>query len=186
MNKKVLIGLGILAVAGIGFYLYNKNKSTQNNEIDWKKTDAEIAKEFGLDLEQVVEMRKKIEGKSNAIGNPISGISFKKGKVILNNASEGKYKKYDGLKPVNTPAQFSGAIGRVGLRGVGLSMGNIQNQLNCSPDCGTIDCTRRGQASKCCKPCETTPTSTTTVSSFNGYINPIYNNLTLLVDPANA
>lgn len=66
MNKKVLIGVGVLAVAGVAFYLWNKNKSTQNNNIDWKKTDADIAKEFGLDLEQVVEMRKKTEGKSNA------------------------------------------------------------------------------------------------------------------------
>lgn len=183
MNKKVLIGLGILAVAGIGFYLYNKNKSTQNNEIDWKKTDAEISKEFGLDLEQVVEMRKKIEGKSNAMGNPISGISFKKGKVILNNASEGKYKKYDGLKPVNTPAQFSGAIGRVGLRGVGLSTGNIQAKETCSG--GKIWCTRKGVEGCFCN--EPKPTGTTSVvSGFNGYVNPMYNNLTLLVDPANA
>ena len=67
MNKKILIGLGILAVAGISFYMWKKNKSSSNS-IDWKKTDAEIAKEFGLDLEQVVEMRKKSEGKSNAVG----------------------------------------------------------------------------------------------------------------------
>ena len=67
MNKKILIGLGILAVAGISFYMWKKNKSSSNS-IDWKKTDAEIAKEFGLDLEQVVEMRKKAEGKSNAVG----------------------------------------------------------------------------------------------------------------------
>jgi hypothetical protein len=267
MNKKVLIGLGILAVAGIGFYFYNKNKSTQNNEIDWKKTDAEIAKEFGLDLEQVVEMRKNIEGKSNAFGRSFGsgkmakvdcpvGCSCNNGQIncFTESKSGSKNIRYDGIKPVNTPAQFSGAIGRrsfganrgnlgggivniadpsklcccagtadakgwcnnpstrccpdiagqpaplptnlgfsgaigrVGLSGVGLSTGNIQNQLNCSPDCGTIDCTRRGQASKCCKPCATTPTSTTTttVSSFNGYVNPMYNNLTLLVDPANV
>lgn len=83
MNKKVLIGLGLLAVAGIGFYFYNKNKSTQNKEIDWKKTDAEIAKEFGLDMEQVIEMRKKAESKSNARGEVHCKTSHLRGNYNL-------------------------------------------------------------------------------------------------------
>ena len=184
MNKKVLIGLGILAVAGIGFYLYNKNKSTQNNEIDWKKTDAEIAKEFGLDLEQVVEMRKKIEGKSNAIGNPISGISIKGGrKGIIDNAGKSKNTRYDGIKQVNTPAQFSGAVGRIKSGHVSVMKGGFNAKETCSG--GKIWCTRKGVEGCFCN--EPKPTGTASVvSGFNGYFNPMYNNLTLLVDPANA
>lgn len=32
MNKKVLIGLGVLAVAGIGLYIYNKNKKSSEKK----------------------------------------------------------------------------------------------------------------------------------------------------------
>jgi len=171
MNKKILIGAGILAAAGIAYYLYNKNKSSQNNNIDWKKTDAEIAKEFGLDLEQVVEMRKKTEGKSNAMGNPNNGISFKKGKVILNSSGQ----RYDYLKPVNTPAQFSGAAGRrLSGSSVGVSpIGSGYLKRQCTEDEkkeGKFNCNCGGvKDACCCNAVKTATTGTVTVSSFNGY-----------------
>jgi LPXTG-motif cell wall-anchored protein len=31
MNKKVLIGLGVLAVAGIGYYMWKKNKDEESS-----------------------------------------------------------------------------------------------------------------------------------------------------------
>jgi hypothetical protein len=49
MNKQVLIGLGVLAVAGIAVYLYKKDKKEDATEkkTDDKKTDEKKSGYFG-------------------------------------------------------------------------------------------------------------------------------------------
>jgi hypothetical protein len=35
-NKKVIIGLGVLAIAGIGYYMWKKNKTENNSNVSGK------------------------------------------------------------------------------------------------------------------------------------------------------
>lgn len=45
MNKKVLIGLGVLAVAGVAFYMWKKKKGSESSESETKSE--EKANAFG-------------------------------------------------------------------------------------------------------------------------------------------
>jgi hypothetical protein len=42
MNKKLLIGLGVVAAAGVGYYLWKRNKDSKNTEIPAEKREGEV------------------------------------------------------------------------------------------------------------------------------------------------
>lgn len=42
MNKKLLIGLGVVAAAGLGYYLWKRNKDSKSTEIPAEKREGEV------------------------------------------------------------------------------------------------------------------------------------------------
>lgn len=187
-NKKLYIGLGVLAVAGIGFYLWKKNQEAPEEKSNfWKGGHGEPRQKD--DFSGAIGRRNLGVSRGNLGGGIVNiadpaklcccaGTTDSKG--WCNNPSTRCCPDIAGEPtPLPTNLGFSGAIGSFGNVGLGA---NIQNQLNCSPDCGTIDCTRKGKPSTCCKPCATTSTPTGTVSGANGFS---YNGTIRMVSPLN-
>lgn len=173
-NKKLYIGLGVLAVAGIGFYLWKK-KQGESSETE-EKANAIGRRTLGVS-------RGNLGGGIVAIADPAklcccAGTTDSKG--WCNNPSTRCCPDIAGQPaPLPTNVGFSGAIGRFG--NVGLSTNVIQNTVSCAikeRDCYKAGC---GQGKYCSNPKPAT-TTTATASGANGFN---YNGTIRMVSPLN-
>lgn len=153
MNKKLLIGLGVLAVAGIGVYMWKRRKDEET------KSNA-------------IGRRNLISGKGN-LGGGIVNIADPKTLCCPNGEAwcdhPVRCKDVSG-EPKEMPKDlsFSGAVGSFGSVSLGTNV--IQQQQNC--DAGKKWCKKRqpdGSIAEGCFCNEPKPVGTTTTTSgFHG------------------